>query len=51
MLLLRQRVGRTRSEALRYAYMHVKPRWLIQGCVATHAEWNGTEREEEEEET
>jgi hypothetical protein len=51
MLLLRQNVGTSRSETLKYVYMHIKLWWLIRGRVETHAEWNGTEREEEEEET
>jgi hypothetical protein len=51
MLLLRQNVGTSRSEALKYVYMHIKQWWLIRGRIETHAEWNGTEREEEEEET
>ena len=51
MLLLRQNVGTSRSETLKYVYMHIKLWWLIRGCVETHAEWNGAQREEEEEET
>jgi hypothetical protein len=48
-LLLRQNVGTSRIETLKYVYMHIKLWWLIRGYVETHAEWNGTEREEEEE--
>lgn len=51
MLLLRQNVGTSKSETLKYVYMHVRLWRLIRGCVETHAEWNGTERGEEEEET
>ena len=51
MQLLRQSAGTSRSETLKYVYMHIKLWLLIRGCVETHAEWNGTEREEEEEET
>ncbi len=53
MLLLRQNMGTPRSETLKYVYvhMHIEPWWLIRACVETHAEWNGTKREEEEEET
>jgi hypothetical protein len=51
MLPLRQNVVTSSSETLKYVYMHVKLWWLIRGCPETHAEWNGTEREEEEEET
>jgi hypothetical protein len=51
MLLLRQNVGTSRSETLKYVYMHTKLWWLIRGRIETHAEWKGTEGEEEEEET
>jgi hypothetical protein len=50
-MLLRQNVGTSKSETLKYVYMHTNLWWRIRGCVETHAEWNGTEREEEEEET
>jgi hypothetical protein len=49
MLLLKQSAGTSRSET-KYVYMHIKLWWLIRGCVETYAEWNGTEREKEEEE-
>jgi hypothetical protein len=48
-LLRKQNMVTSSGETLKYVYMHVKLWCLIRGCEETHAEWNGTEREEEEE--